>query len=269
MTAVHAPLRIAELRRARAAAGIGQVIHYFDSVDSTNTVAHRLAAAGAEEGTTVIAERQTQGRGRLGRSWVSPPYRNLYVSIVLRPALPAAVTPVIGLAAGLAATRAVAAWTPAARMKWPNDVVVDGRKLVGILTEMATRTDAVDFVIVGIGVNLNSKRDDFPPELHDKATSLAMVTGAAVERVTFADRLLSESEGAYMEVRRAGFAAIHAECEQRSSLIGQRVDIAAGDRHYGGTVCGFDADGRLRLRTDDGGEQTIVAGDVSVVGGYA
>src|SRR5512139_1352036 len=163
----HVPLPVDDVRRACAAQRFGQVIEYVETTESTNTLAQERARAGAGEGTVVIAETQTRGRGRLGRAWLSPPYRNLYLSIVLRPPLPPGAAPRLALVVGLATAETVAEWAPDAAVKWPNDVVVDGQKVAGILTEMDADSERVRFVIAGIGVNLNIGTEEFPPELRD------------------------------------------------------------------------------------------------------
>lgn len=270
-TATQAALNIDALRAARATGRIGRTIHYFESVDSTNAVAYRMAADGAAEGTVVIAESQTKGRGRLGRAWASPPFCNLYISIILRPQIAAAVAPQIGLVAGLAVVEAVEAvddGVAGAAIKWPNDVVIDGRKLAGILTEMDADEDWVRFVIVGIGVNLNGTADDFPAELRDKAIALCAVAGRPIDRVAFANGLLSRLEQRYDVFVRQGFAALRAVWEGRSCLTGRHVQVDAGNQRIEGIVTGVAEDGALRLRSATGTEIRVLVGDVTVVDGY-
>jgi BirA family biotin operon repressor/biotin-[acetyl-CoA-carboxylase] ligase len=266
---VDVPLSIDSLRAARSAARLGRAIHYFESVDSTNSAAHHLAATFAAEGTVVIAETQTRGRGRLGRSWISPPLRNLYMSVVLRPPLSATAAPQLSLLAGLAAAETIREWTPRACLKWPNDVLIDGRKVCGILTELEAEGGRVAFVILGIGVNLNSTEDDFPAELHGKAVSLRSTTGAIVDRTAFTERLLSQLEARYDLFLREGFAAIHPLWEALSGLTGRYVRIDDGGTHYEGRVAGIAEDGSLRVRDAAGQAFQVMVGDVTVVDGYA
>lgn len=267
--AAHAPLAIDQLRRARAAHRLGCRIEYFDTTDSTNTVARHLAAEGAVEGTLVIAEAQTKGRGRLGRTWASPPARNLYLSIVLRPKIAVAEAAQLTLVAGLATVEAVSEWVPHAAIKWPNDVVIDGRKVAGILTEMEADDDRVRFVIPGIGVNLNAAPADFPDELRDKATALCAATGQHIDRTAFAERLLSCLEKRYVSFLDTGFAALRPLWEARSCLTGKAVQIDGAGQRSAGVVAGIGNDGSLILRDAGGAETRVVAGDVTVVGGYA
>ena len=264
----HAPLAIDELRRIRAAARFGAVIHYFETTDSTNTVAQQLARAGAAEGTVVIAETQTKGRGRLGRSWISPPFRNLYLSIVLRPPVAIPDAPRLGLAVGLATAETVAEWTPHAALKWPNDVLIDGRKVAGILMEMEAEEDRVGSLIAGIGVNLNMTRDDVPPELRDKAVSLSATVRTPIDRSAFAARLLARLEDRYDQCIQHGFATLRPLWDRLSCLQGRHVEIDDGGRRYRGVVGGIADDGTLQLRDAAGHDISIVAGEVTVVEGY-
>jgi BirA family biotin operon repressor/biotin-[acetyl-CoA-carboxylase] ligase len=267
VAAAHIPLSIVALRRTRQAARFGGVMQYFDSIDSTNTAARRLALEGATEGTGVIADAQTKGRGRLGRAWVSPPFRNLYLSIVVRPPITTMDAPKLVLVAGLAVAETVGEWTRAA-IKWPNDVLIDRRKVAGILSEMEADDGRVRFVIIGIGVNLNSVAADFPPELRDKAVGLCAAVGAPIDRALFADRLLSRLEQRYDLFVHQGFAAVRPLWEGLSCLTGRAVEVDDGHRRYAGVAVGIADDGSLRLRDALGNEVRVVVGDVTIVGGY-
>ena len=245
---------------------LGRDLRCLDAVDSTNTVARDLARSGATNGTVVIAESQSQGRGRLGRGWVSPAYKNLYLSVVLRGELPMERLPQLSLLAGVATCDAICEWH-LATIKWPNDVLIDGRKVAGLLAE--TDSDRGErFVILGIGINLNAEQDDFAPELWDKAGSLRMALGHPVDRARVAGRLLTHLEQRCEEWRDQGFASIAAAWRERSDLIGREIVV----QEPGGTVTGraidLDDDGALRLRLASGAEHRVVAGDVTVVGGY-
>lgn len=268
-SAVPAPLNIETLRALRSEARFGKRIEYFTETDSTNTVAETLARGGGVEGSVVIAEAQSRGRGRLGRSWVSPPNRNLYLSIVLRPPIAAEDAPKLALVAGLATAEAVREWCGRAQLKWPNDVLIDGRKVAGLLAEMGMDGERLGYVIIGIGVNLNMTLDELPAELRDKAGSLLVATGAVVDRVAFTDRLLSCFEQRYEQFVTEGFASTRPAWEALSCLTGKRVCIAEAQRRYEGDVLGLGDDGTLRLREASGREVRVVAGDVTVVGGYA
>lgn len=263
------PLDIDTLRAARRGARIGGDIRWFESLESTNTTARELAAAGAPEGVVVIAEGQTAGRGRLGRSWVSPPFRNLYLTIVLRPPLAPAQAPLLALVGGLAAAEAIAACGVDARIKWPNDVLVDGRKVAGLLAEMDSDGERLAAVLLGIGINVNLGLDELPEELRDKAGSVAAALGRPVARHELAAGLLAAFERSYDAFLQGGFAALRDDWNRLSCLGGRHVRIVDGGRRIEGTVVGIGADGTLELRGGDGAALHVVAGEVTVADGYA
>jgi len=172
---------------------LGKPLHYFTEVDSTNLLAFRMAEDGAGEGTTVVAERQFKGKGRLGRVWASPEGVNLYCSIVLRPAIRPTTAPQLTFISVVAVARAIerlCGLTP--RIKWPNDLLLNGKKVAGLLNEMSAETDSVNFVILGIGVNLNMRHEQFPADLRHPATSLMLEYGQPVDRTLFARFLFEE-----------------------------------------------------------------------------
>jgi BirA family biotin operon repressor/biotin-[acetyl-CoA-carboxylase] ligase len=249
-------------------AWLGRELHCFEVLDSTNSTAREMAAAGAADGAVVIADAQRRGRGRLGREWVSPARKNLYVSVVLRCDLPPERLAQISLLAGVATCETIREWCPQAAIKWPNDVLLDGRKTAGILAEME-QSRGQRAVILGIGVNLNSSAGDFPDELRDKATSLHLASGVDVDRARFAGRLLTALEARYDQWRRDGFAPIAAAWRTLAPLIGRRIHVAEPSGTVAGEVLALDDDGALRIRRDDGSEHRVVAGDVTVIGGYA
>jgi BirA family biotin operon repressor/biotin-[acetyl-CoA-carboxylase] ligase len=245
----------------------GDIVHR-EVIDSTNRLASDLARRGAAEGTIVIAEQQSAGRGRLGRTWSSPPGLNLYCSIVLRPPLPPTAVPRLTLVAAIALADAVAATIRVRpEIKWPNDLLLAGRKAAGILTELDAEADRVRFAVVGIGVNLNARREDFPPELRRKATSLSLAEGAVIDRAAFTARLLGAFDAAYDEFLRRGFARLRRRYEGYHALAGQGVSIEGGKR-IAGTVRGIDDDGALLVETGRGVER-VVAGEVTLRRSYA
>jgi BirA family biotin operon repressor/biotin-[acetyl-CoA-carboxylase] ligase len=246
---------------------LGRELHCFEVLDSTNITAREMAAAGAADGAVVIADAQRRGRGRLGREWVSPARKNLYVSIVLRCDLPPERLAQISLLAGVTTCETLRAWVPSAAIKWPNDVLLGGRKVAGILAEME-QVGGQRAVVLGIGVNLNSTAGDFPDELRDKATSVHLATGADVDRARFAGALLSRLEARYDQWRRDGFAPLADAWRALAPLVGRRIHVAEPAGAVEGEVLGLDDDGALRIRRDDGTEHRVIAGDVTVVGGY-
>jgi BirA family transcriptional regulator, biotin operon repressor / biotin---[acetyl-CoA-carboxylase] ligase len=228
--------------------------------DSTNDEAAARAAAGAPHGAVVTAAEQRRGRGRLGRSWYSPPGENLYLSCVLRPDRRPAALPPITLAAGVAVAEVVAGFGVRPSVKWPNDVVVAGSKLAGILTEMSTRGERLDFLVLGIGVNLGSR--SFPPELAGAATSIALETGRAVSPAEFRARLLPGLESWLDRFFRGGLAEVGPAWTQWSGMAGARVRVSAGGRAIEGTALGIGEDGSLDVRDDTGHHVSVTAGDV-------
>ena len=197
--------------------------------------------------------------------WRSPASVNLYCSIVVRPRLAPGSVPQLGLVAALPIARAIeetTGLTPA--LKWPNDVLVAGRKVVGILTEMEAELEQVRFAILGIGVNVNAPAATFPPELRDKATSLAIEARRPIDRVRFTAALLTHLERDYKRFLTGGFAAVRDEWEALSALQGKQVSVHATDTALTGTAVGLDDDGALRLQDRSGTIHRIIAGDVTL-----
>lgn len=255
-----------ELRMGLATRLVGREIRYLAETDSTNRQAYALGEAGAGEGLVVIADRQTAGKGRMGRTWASPPGVNLYLSILLRPPLPPQAAPQLTFVSTLAVSRAIRAVSGLEPThKWPNDVLIDGRKVAGLLNEMSAETDRLRFVVLGIGVNLNMTADQFPAELRMPATSLLLAGGEPVSRAHFARTLLQQLDALYAEYLLRGPAPIMAAWEARCDLVGRRVEIdESGSGKVCGTVAGIDRDGALLLTLADGSTERVLAGDVRV-----
>jgi BirA family biotin operon repressor/biotin-[acetyl-CoA-carboxylase] ligase len=257
----------ADIRRFVRAQGLGSRIECVAETDSTNSDLCAAGRAGAPAGAVLFADGQRRGRGRLGRQWASPPGLNLYGSFLLRPALAMEDVPLVTLAAGVAVAESVEAFAGVtAAIKWPNDVLLERRKVAGILTEMEAAGGRPAFVVVGVGVNLNAREEDFPPEVRALATSIALVSGKSVDRARFAAHLIDALDARYESLLRDGFSSIHPAWSQRDALRGRRVAVQLGDRVLEGVALGLAANGRLRLETGAGMEE-IVAGDVSIVGG--
>lgn len=253
---------------------IGKPLHFFDSIDSTNTYAMQLARQGASEGTVIVADAQSGGKGRLGRGWVSPAGVNLYCSIILRPSVPTVLAPQMNLLAAVAVAEAiveVCGITPT--IKWPNDVLLNGKKVCGILSEMQTSQtsrDTLQAVVVGIGVNLNAQLDAFPEELREKASSLCLITGEPVERGVFTASVLTHLEQSYLLWLQEGFPVLRSVWERYAGgLIGKLIAVAAPEGAISGTVLGLDSDGALLVREQStDAPRRVVAGDVTVIDGY-
>ena len=245
----------------------GRSLSVFKSVDSTNEEAKRQAAQGAPHGAVFLAERQTGGKGRLGRHWDSPPGEGVWMSLLLRPAGPPAEASVLTLLAGLAVCNALRgecgcdAW-----IKWPNDIVAGGKKLCGILTEVAAEMDRIHWAVVGIGLNAN--QGAFPDEIAWKATSLRLETGRRVERSAVLRRILLELEEAYRlyyEERRPGFLEAY---QARCISLGRRVRAERGGNPLEGEAVAVTAEGDLLLRCGNGRLEAVRSGEVSVQGIY-
>lgn len=240
---------------------LGRTIHYEESLSSTNARAFELANDGASHGEVVICEQQTQGRGRRGRSWISPPGLNLYFSVILRPELPPQRAPELTLVAAVALAQTLREGGAHAEIKWPNDLLVDDRKIAGILTELSAEPDRVHFAIVGIGVNLNSRKDDFPAELAGAATSLRLVRGDRVPRALFAAALWTRLEE-WLDVHaEQGFGPIRAAWKDHAATLGRDVLVKSEGRELRGLAEDIDDAGALLVRTESGLER-VLAGDV-------
>jgi BirA family biotin operon repressor/biotin-[acetyl-CoA-carboxylase] ligase len=243
----------------------GKRVYHFFKTDSTNRVAMELGYADEPEGAVVLAEEQTAGRGRAGRSWHSERGAGLYVTLLLRPRLSPVQAPLLTMLAGLSAHTAVLAQTGlAAELKWPNDLLLNGKKLGGILTEMHAEPNAVRFVIVGIGINVSQEK--FPGELAATATSLRKETGRVHSRLEVLVKLLSQFETDYNRFLQEGAAYVVQRFELISSFAnGKRVRVDTGRETFVGTTAGLSAEGLLIVKKEDGGSVTVIAGDVREV----
>jgi BirA family biotin operon repressor/biotin-[acetyl-CoA-carboxylase] ligase len=246
---------------------IGRRLVCLPETTSTNADAFRLAEGGAEEGTTVIADAQSGGKGRRGRVWSSPAGVNLYCSVVLRPAIMPHEAPQLTFLSAVAVARAIEDSTALKpEIKWPNDILIDGRKVAGLLNEMSAETDGINFVILGIGVNLNMNRTQFPADLRTPATSLLQEQGRPVNRAQFAAAMLGELDRLYADFLRHGFGPAREEWQQRCNANGREVVVSEGGVEASrGMFHGIDGDGALLLRSPDGSVERILSGDVRVV----
>ena len=240
------------------------IIHHY-RIDSTNTAALDLAQKGAEHGTVVVAEEQTGGRGRLGRTWYSEKLSGLYVSVILRPPFSPAAAPILTLMAGAAAQHALSTATGlGVDIRWPNDLLVNGKKVSGILTEMSAELGRLHAVVLGIGINVN--HSEMPAELRPTATSLRIESQRIWSRVQILVALLKELERHYHLLLEKGNAAIAERWAAASTYAkGKRVRIVTAEAETLATTAGLDPSGGLRVRYDDGREETLVAGEIAEV----
>lgn len=245
---------------------IGSEMVYHPSVDSTNRVAKALAYHGAKEGTIVVAEEQTGGKGRLDRKYFSPRGKGIWFSIVLRPNFLPHNAPKCTLMAAVAIAEAMKRFNLKPEIKWPNDILYDGRKLVGILTEVTGELGKITYAVVGIGINVNITRDEFPEELRDVASStLEMSGGKILSRVQLFRAVLEEFDKIYREVNELGFGKIFELWRKYNITLGRNVRvITAGDGEiFTGKAVDLNEDGVLVIETADG-LRSVYAGDVSI-----
>jgi len=246
---------------------LGRTVHALDAVPSTNEVAMQLAIDGAAHGEVVIAEQQTRGKGRRGRSWISPRGVNLYCSAILRPELPPQRAPELTLTAAVALAETLRDSHADAWIKWPNDVQVNGKKIAGILTELSADTDQIHHVVLGIGVNLNCKAEDLGPDVAPAAVSLMEARGEKVPRALFTAALFGRLEQRLDQHARDGFAPIQKAWRQMSSTLGQEVLVRTDRAELRGVAEDIDELGALVLRLPGGGVERVLAGDVEQVRG--
>ena len=233
---------------------IGRDCRYVAETGSTNRDAAALADAGAEEGVVVVAGTQTAGRGRMARLWYSPPDANLYFSLLLRPAVEPGRVSSLPLVAGLAVAEGLAELAPETQpmIKWPNDILLGGKKMCGILCEMQAETDCVRHIIPGIGVNVNLTREELPAELRTRATSLRIETGRRFSRAAVLAAILNRFEPLYVRWCEEGFEPLLDAVGARDALRGRAVTLEQGGRRIKGRGDGILPDGALRLQTPDG-----------------
>ncbi|HVP77641.1 MAG TPA: biotin--[acetyl-CoA-carboxylase] ligase [Thermodesulfobacteriota bacterium] len=242
---------------------IGKTIHHFDTLDSTNSKAYQLALGGAEEGEVVIAESQEKGKGRLGRPWVSPPFLNLYLSVILRPRIPPHQASLITLMAAVATADAIQKATGLRPLiKWPNDILLRNRKVAGLLNEIHSEIDRVHFVILGVGVNLNAEENTFSEEIRAIATSLKMETGRTILRKAFLRSLLQTLEEWYSIFLEEGSGVLLQAWRNWAQIEGRRVKVTSFGETLTGTAIDVDSDGALIMETEEGRRTRVVAGDV-------
>lgn len=260
--ALHAEDLISRLGQVKV---VGRDIRVFEETTSTNDVVEKLARDGVAEGVVVFAEAQTKGRGRLGRGWLSPLRKGLWFSVLLRPKLrPEAVTQ-LTIASATALMRAIRSQTrlrPA--IKWPNDILVGGKKVAGVLTELSAEVDTVKFVVLGIGIDVNLTAADFAADLRAVATSLRIETGQALDRAALATSLLRELDQDYDRVTSGDFDSLANEWEAQCSTLGHHVTVQVGERKISGRAESLDPAGALLLRTHHGHLERICGGDVTL-----
>lgn len=255
-----------ELEQGLKTKTMGQTIYFYEETDTTNNRARELALEGAPEGTLVVAEKQTAGRGRRGKVWESPLGTGIWMSLVLRPQIMPAEASVLTLLCGLATAEAIEAETGlSAGIKWPNDILINGKKAVGILTEMDCEMSEVHFVIPGIGINVNTA--SFPPEIAEIATSLYLECGKTVSRRRLVHKVLERLEEHYETFLRTGsFAAMLEDYRKHCITLGKEVHVL-GREPFFAEALDITSEGELLVRrADNGKEEVVFSGEVSIRG---
>jgi BirA family transcriptional regulator, biotin operon repressor / biotin---[acetyl-CoA-carboxylase] ligase len=243
----------------------GRTLLCLEKTTSTNDVVAELARQGAPEGTVVAAETQTKGRGRQGRRWNSTEGKSLAFSILLRPKLHADELPEITLAAAVAVAKTLEDFHFKPQIKWPNDLLLEGKKVCGILTEMGPKKDRMASVVLGIGVNLNQITRDFPKELREIATSPYRISGRKTDRARFFQKLLLHLEENYHRVSERHFSKILADWRKRAVTLGQQVKVIQGHQVFYGQAVDADEKGALLVRNDLGMIERVTSGDVQIL----
>jgi len=242
---------------------IGQQVIYHDKVQSTMDEAFQLGIDGAREGTVVCAETQLKGRGRMGRNWVSPKGKGVYMSVLLRPPLSPADVARLTLLAAVAVCEAVQKITRiTVAIKWPNDLLVNNKKLAGMLTELSAEIDRIKFVVIGIGLNVNTPASQLPAG----ATSLRQQTGQTYDRVMVVQEILRSLEKWYATLKTDGFGPVTERWEELSATLGRHVSVSDADRTIEGEAIGLAEDGGLLIRNETGLLIKKVTGDVIQTG---
>jgi BirA family biotin operon repressor/biotin-[acetyl-CoA-carboxylase] ligase len=248
---------------------IGKNIIYYDSIGSTNSKAKELAEIGQEHGTVIISEEQTSGRGRLGRNWVSPKYKGIWMSIILRPNIITENISQITLIGAAAVQKAIMKMGIKTSIKWPNDIVLNSKKVCGILTEMSGEIDHINYLVMGIGINVNLQEVDLPEELKDVATSLTLESGKHIERKLLVANVLNVFEELYNDFVQTGNIKETIEiCRENSMLIGKEIQLINRGKVTTAKAIDISNQGELVIENSNGTIEDIVSGEVSIRGIY-
>jgi BirA family biotin operon repressor/biotin-[acetyl-CoA-carboxylase] ligase len=250
-----------EIRKGLESSYMGQEIHYFKKVDSTNDVAKELAEEGAPEGTIVIAEQQTRGKARHGKTWLSPE-GGVWMTMILRPKVPPSKAPLLTLVTGVAAATTIYhEFNINVGIKWPNDILIGDKKACGILTEAKSDSGDLEYVVVGIGIDLNVDVDQFPPDLRFGATSLKNEMDRELRGASLVQKFLKNFEDLYEDFKEGKFPEILAEWRRMSKTIGRKVEVRKTGRVVYGEAVGINKDGVLILELEDGSLRKVLSGE--------
>lgn len=246
---------------------MGKKILHFESINSTNNKAKELSEKGEDHGTVVISEEQVGGKGRLGRSWCSPKYKGISLSIILKPNINPMEAPKITQIAAAAMIESLREFNINAKVKWPNDIIIGGKKVCGILTEMSGELNRVNYIIVGIGINANLDKDDFSEDLLDRATSLKIETNTSINRKSLVGMLLNKFEFLYTEFQEKKQIELSIKiCKNNSAVIGKNIKVVRNNNEKCAKALDLDGDGRLVVQYKDGSLEKLVSGEISIRG---
>jgi BirA family biotin operon repressor/biotin-[acetyl-CoA-carboxylase] ligase len=260
---VNSSISIEQIRDGLTTRWLGRTIHCYDAVESTNLTAIELAQQGEPEGTVILADEQLSGRGRGSRSWHSPAGVGIYCSIVLRPKMAPAKAQLITLMAGVSIVKAIALRTGLSpRVKWPNDIMINDKKVAGILLESRVSGGQIGYSVIGFGINVNNGSADLPEDIRVNASSLLMELKKPVDRSTLVIEIFSELERLYHRFQREDFPVILEQWRHYSSTLGQRVRIWQKDKATEGIAVDLAEDGGLLVKLEGGKKVVIHAGDV-------
>lgn len=244
---------------------LGQNIHYQDSVESTQKIAKTLSYENAPEGTVVIAEEQLSGRGRMNRVWHSPKYTGVWMSMILRPNIPLQKAPQLTLITAVAVVKAIEEVTKLApAIKWPNDILLHGKKVTGILTELQAEADQIFAIIIGVGINVNQKLEDYPEDLRNIATSLMIESGEKVSRAQIIRSILSNFEKLYLLYLEQGFTPIKLLWESYAISIGKMIVARTINENIRGKALGITEDGVLLIEDETGKIHHVYSADIDI-----
>lgn len=242
---------------------IGREIISYKKIDSTNDSAYGLAEKGMKEGTVIIAEEQAHGKGRHGRKWMSPSGCGIYMSVILRPNMAPNEIPRITLLAAVCIAKSIREFTGlGAMIKWPNDILVNDKKVCGILTEMKAEQDRVNFIIVGMGINVNTDKKHLPKGSSSIKEELGR---GSISRVELAKKVLENFEKEYNVLHKEGFKPIIDQWKSLSVMIGSRVKVSLANRSFEGQAYDIDPDGALVVRLESGVMERVSSGDVVLI----
>lgn len=254
-----------EIRLGLQTSFIGQNLHYEESVESTQKIANRLANENAPEGTVAIAEEQFTGKGRLGRHWHSPKYTGVWMSLILRPNIPLPRAPQLTLLTAVSVVQAIEEVTGIfPEIKWPNDILINGKKIAGILTELQAESDQIHSIIIGIGINVNQQLEDFPSELYSIATSLSIEKGVKISRAALIRSIFKQFEKLYMVYLEEGFFPIKLLWESYAVSIGKQIKARTLTSVIEGQALGITDEGVLLLEDQFGKIHQVYSADIEI-----